>query len=269
LISFPNAKINIGLYVTTKRADGYHNIESVFYPVPCVDALEFVPSTNTSFATTGIPVPGNEEHNLCLKAYRLLRRDFSRIGELQIHLHKMIPMGAGLGGGSADGAFMVNMLNEFYKLNLSVDERKNYSSQLGSDCPFFIENRPAFVTGRGEVVEKISLNLSGWWIVLVFPGIHVATQLAFSKIKPAAAVFDLRNIESLPVEGWKRTIENQFEKSVFQEFPIIEEIKASLYLFGATYASMSGSGSSVYGLFRAKPNIEQFSFDAETRMYQL
>jgi 4-diphosphocytidyl-2-C-methyl-D-erythritol kinase len=269
LISFPNSKINIGLYVTSKRADGYHNIESVFYPVPCVDALEFVPSSKTSFATTGIPVPGNEEHNLCLKAYQLLRTDFSEIGDIQIHLHKMIPMGAGLGGGSADGAFMLNMLSEFYHLNLSVIELKNYSAQLGSDCPFFIENKPAFVSGRGEVIENISLNLSGWWVVLVFPGIHVSTQLAFSKIRPAAAGIDLSQIELLPVEEWKGRIENQFERSVFQEFPIIDEIKTSLYQFGATYASMSGSGSSVFGLFKAKPLVENFGFDAETRLYQL
>lgn len=269
MISFPNAKINIGLYITDKRDDGYHNLESIFYPVKCCDALEIVPADSLSFSATGIPVPGDVSDNLCLKAWHLLRKDFPSIKPLSIHLHKIIPMGAGLGGGSADGAFMIKMLNTYFDLGLSTTKQQNYAGQLGSDCAFFIENEPAFVSGRGEALEPISLNLNGWFLVLVFPGIHVSTQVAFSNVKPKPAPINLRNIQSLPVRDWKSMVHNQFEDSVFEKHPEIAEIKQTLYNSGAVYASMSGSGSSIYGIFESDPNELNLDFKSEFRVFEL
>jgi 4-diphosphocytidyl-2-C-methyl-D-erythritol kinase len=269
LISFPNAKINIGLYITGRRDDGYHNLESNFYHVKCCDALEIVPADSLSFSATGIPVPGDVSDNLCLKAWHLLHKDFSSIKPLSIHLHKMIPMGAGLGGGSADGAFMIKMLNTYFELGLSVNQQQNYAAQLGSDCAFFIENKPAFVSGRGEVIEPISLNLNGWFLVLVFPGIHVSTQVAFSNVKPKPAPLNLRDIQSLPLSEWKSNVHNQFEDSVFEKHQEIALIKQTLYNSGAVYASMSGSGSSVYGFFESDPNEINLDFKSEFRVIKL
>jgi len=261
LISFPNAKINIGLYITGKRDDGYHNLESVFYPVKCCDALEFVPSESLLFSATGIPVPGSEADNLCLKAWQLLHKDFPSLEPLSIHLHKMIPMGAGLGGGSADGAFMIKMLNAHFNLKISVAQQQDYAAKLGSDCAFFIENEPAFVSGRGEVLEPVSLNLKGWYIVLVFPGIHVSTQVAFSNVKPEQAPINLSRIHEIPVNEWKSIVHNQFEDSVFEKHPKIAGIKQALYDAGAVYSSMSGSGSSVYGFFESDPTSLKLQLD--------
>jgi 4-diphosphocytidyl-2-C-methyl-D-erythritol kinase len=269
VISFPNAKINLGLYITARRPDGFHNIESVFYPIPCKDALEFVPSQKPLFTSTGIPIPGDVHSNLCLRAVDLLRKDFSEIGMLNIHLHKMIPMGGGLGGGSSDAAFLINMLNNYYKLNLSIERRKIYAAQLGSDCSFFIKNEPAFVHGRGEFSEGITLNLSGWWLVLVFPGIHVSTPAAFANVKPRKAEIDLRLLAEHDVESWREKLNNQFEESVFEQFPAIEKIKNELYQLGATYASMTGSGSTVYALFKEAPDAISSPLFAETRVYPL
>lgn len=269
MISFPNAKINIGLYITGKRDDGYHNLESVFYPVNCCDALEFVPAKTLSFSATGIPVPGSEADNLCLKAWHLLRKDFPHIKPLMIHLHKMIPMGAGLGGGSADGAFMIKMLSTHFDLNISIIRQQRYAAQLGSDCAFFIENKPVFVSGRGEFLRPALLDLKGWFIVLVFPGIHVSTQLAFSNIKPLPAPVNLREIHEIPVCEWKGKVHNQFEDSVFEKHPKIAEIKQELYVSGAVYASMSGSGSSVYALFETDPNSLNLSLNSDFRVFEL
>lgn len=269
MISFPNAKINLGLYITGKRNDGYHNLESIFYPVKCCDALEFVPAESLTFSGTGIPIPGNETENLCLKAWHLLRKDFSRITPLNIHLHKMIPMGAGLGGGSADGAFMIKMLNNHFNLNLSISQQQNYAAQLGSDCPFFIENTPAFVSGRGEFTEPSVLNLKGWFIVLVFPGIHVSTKVAFANIKPKPAAINLKSLHEIPVSLWKDKLHNQFEDSVFEKHPEISDIKESLYHSGAVYASMSGSGSSVYALFESDPTNFNLNPKSEFRVFEL
>lgn len=254
MLSFPNCKINLGLHILGKRDDGFHNLETVFYPVPFKDALELIPSTNTGieFTATGLAVDGNAADNLCVKAYHLLKKDFPEIPTIKIHLHKAIPLGAGLGGGSADAAFMLKLLNEKFKLNLSTDQLINYALQLGSDCPFFIINKPCLATGRGEMLEEIAVDLSAYKIVLINPGIHINTGWAFSNITPAQPARSIKEIIHQPVNTWKDELKNDFESAVFTAHPAIKEIKEALYTQGAVYAAMSGSGSTVFGIF--EPN---------------
>ncbi len=259
MIVFPNCKINLGLHISGKREDGFHNLETVFYPVPFKDALELIPSTNTEieFTGTGLAVDGDAADNLCVKAYHLLKKDFPEIPAVKIHLHKAIPLGAGLGGGSADAAFMLKLLNEKFHLNLSTDQLINYALQLGSDCPFFIINNPCFATGRGEVLEQTALNLSAYKIVLINPGIHINTGWAFSNITPAPPVKSIKEIILQPINTWKAELKNDFETAVFTAHPAIKEIKETLYAQGAIYAAMSGSGSTVFGIF--EPNTGSVS----------
>ena len=254
MLSFPNCKINLGLHILGKRDDGFHNLETVFYPVPFKEALELIPSTNTGieFTATGLAVDGNAADNLCVKAYHLLKKDFPEIPTIKIHLHKAIPLGAGLGGGSADAAFMLKLLNEKFKLNLSTDQLINYALQLGSDCPFFIINQPCLATGRGEMLEEIAVDLSAYKIVLINPGIHINTGWAFSNISPAQPARSIKEIIHQPVNTWKDELKNDFESAVFTAHPAIKEIKETLYSQGAVYAAMSGSGSTVFGIF--EPN---------------
>ena len=251
MLVFPNCKINLGLHILGKREDGFHNLETVFYPVPFRDALESIPSTNTEieFTATGLAVNGKAADNLCVKAYHLLKKDFPELPAVKIHLHKAIPLGAGLGGGSADAAFMLKLLNEKFHLNLSTDQLINYALQLGSDCPFFIINKPCFATGRGEVLEEITLDLSVYKIVLINPGIHINTGWAFSNITLALPVKSIKEIIQQPIHTWKNELKNDFETAVFTAHPAIKEIKESLYAQGAIYAAMSGSGSTVFGIF--------------------
>lgn len=253
MIGFPNAKINIGLNITSKRLDGFHDLETVFYPVGWNDALEFVPSEEISFSSSGIVISGESESNLVMKAYRLLQKDFN-LPPLKIHLHKEIPFGAGLGGGSSDGAFMLSMLNKEFKLNLMGSDLEHYAAKLGSDCPFFIRNSPVFASGRGEVMEPVELSLNNWFILLIKPPVAVPTAKAFQWIIPAVPEYSLKTLIQQPVAAWKNTIVNQFELSVFQFYPEIEQVKNQLYDLGAVYASMSGSGSCVFGLFQELPN---------------
>ncbi len=255
MITFPNAKINIGLYVTGKRPDGYHDIESVFYPVPLCDALEIVPARELTFTTSGLPIPGGMQDNLCLKAYHLMAALHREIMPVHIHLLKKIPMGAGLGGGSADGAFMINLLNEFFDLGLNVETREQYAAQLGSDCPFFIENKPKLVTGRGEVMTSHSLDLKGWYIALVSSEIHISTQEAYSGIQPAPSGIEWGEIRTDNIRDWSRFLKNQFEDTILEIYPEIKKIKETLWEQGAEYVAMTGSGSSVYGLFKTKPPL--------------
>jgi 4-diphosphocytidyl-2-C-methyl-D-erythritol kinase len=259
VISFPNCKINLGLHILGKREDGFHNLETVFYPVPFKDALELIPSTNTDieFTGTGLVVDGNAADNLCVKAYHLLKKDFTEIRAVKMHLHKAIPLGAGLGGGSADAAFMLKLLNEKFHLNLSTDQLINYALQLGSDCPFFIINKPCFASSRGEVLEEILLDLSAYKIVLINPGIHINTGWAFSNITPALPEKSIKEIIQQPVNTWKDELKNDFETAVFSAHPAIKEIKEALYAQGAIYAAMSGSGSTVFGIF--EPNTGSVS----------
>ncbi len=252
MISFPNAKINIGLYITEKRTDGFHNLETVFFPVGWSDVLETAESDELRLTTSGISISGSPESNLVMKAYSLLQKDFD-LPVLKIHLHKQIPFGAGLGGGSADGAFMLQMLNKSFNLNLSMDKLLDYAAALGSDCPFFILNKPVFATGRGEIMRVIDLSLNGMFILLVKPPFEVSTARAFQNVVPRKPNVSLSELINLPIQNWKNNIINQFESSVFPQYPEIANIKDQLYDRGAVYASMSGSGSCVFGLFNERP----------------
>lgn len=252
MLTFPNSKINIGLYVTAKRPDGYHDLETVFYPIAIKDALEIIPAQSgaSGLHMTGLPVAGDWDKNLAWKAYTLLQQDFpEKVTPLSIHLHKLIPMGAGLGGGSADGAFMLTMLNTYFDLRLSHKTLEGYALLLGSDCPFFIHNTAAFAAGRGELLEDISIDLSPYSIQLICPEIHISTAIAFSGIIPGPATFPLRNIAQVPLTDWKDQVSNDFEHTLFSEYPVLREVKEQLYAGGALYASLSGTGSSVYGIF--------------------
>jgi 4-diphosphocytidyl-2-C-methyl-D-erythritol kinase len=263
MLTFPNAKINIGLFITAKRNDGYHDLETIFYPVVVRDALEIIdtPQANTSIRLTGLPVAGDQQNNLVWKAYTLLQRNFpGKVLSASIHLHKVIPMGAGLGGGSADGAFMLKMLNDHFNLELNTGQLEQYALELGSDCPFFIRNKVAFASGRGEQLEETELDLSDYSIQLIYPDIHISTAMAFAGITPAPASYSLRNISSLPLDKWKEHIRNDFETSLFPKYPLLQHLKEQLYAGGALYASLSGTGSTVYGIFKkgeqAKINSE-------------
>jgi 4-diphosphocytidyl-2-C-methyl-D-erythritol kinase len=256
MISFPNAKINLGLNIIEKRKDGFHNIETVFYPINICDVLEFIPNENLLFENSGLKIDGNSDNNLVVKSFKLLQTDFS-IPNIKIQLHKIIPFGAGLGGGSADAAFMIKSLNEFFRLQLSNSDLKNYASKLGSDCSFFIDNVPSFATQKGEVLTPSNLYLNEYFFVIVKPEVHVPTAIAYSNIKPKLAKIPLSEAIKQPIETWKNTILNDFEKSIFKEFPEIENIKKTLYKKGAIYASMSGSGSSVFGIFKNKIELSK------------
>ena len=251
MVSFPNCKINLGLHVTRKRADGYHDLETVFYPVMLKDALEIIRGTGNgvAFSSSGLHISGHSEDNLCVKAWSLLKTDFPNLPPITMHLHKAIPMGAGLGGGSADGAFALKMLNKLFQLNISQARLEQYALQLGSDCPFFIRNKPCLATGRGEMMEEIYIDLSAYRIALVNPAIHVSTADAFRGVIPANPSVNLSEIITKDPSTWKDLLHNDFEPSVFSKFPQIAAIKTRFYEHGAVYASMTGSGSTVYGLF--------------------
>ncbi|MCC7030925.1 MAG: 4-(cytidine 5'-diphospho)-2-C-methyl-D-erythritol kinase [Chitinophagaceae bacterium] len=249
MLHFPNCKINLGLHITGKRPDGYHDLESVFYPLPLRDALEMVVAETNSFATYGAPIPGDSSDNLVLKAYDVLKQNFPDILPVKIALLKNIPMGAGLGGGSANGAEALKMLNELFKLNLDDEVLAGYALKLGSDCPFFIKNCPALATGRGEILKPIDLDLSGYQFVIVKPPVHLSTAWAFSQICPQIAHSGLLQILAQPVDTWKNLLSNDFEPAVFKAYPQVGAIKNSLYQAGALYSSMSGSGSAVYAIF--------------------
>ena len=261
MIYFPNAKINLGLRVTSKREDGYHALDTVFFPVPLQDILEVITQSTPSaeaviFTHSGIPIPGDESTNLCIKAYNLLKKDYPELPSILLHLHKHIPMGAGLGGGSSDGAFMLRLLNDKYKLGIGSEQLQAYALALGSDCPFFIINEPVQASGRGEIMQPISCTLSSKTMVLVCPSIHVSTADAFSKIKLSPDAPSCASIVEGPIEKWKERLINDFEAPVFNAFPEIARIKETLYNAGAVYASMTGTGSTVYGIFEQSPAIK-------------
>lgn len=253
MISFPNAKINLGLHITSKRKDGYHEIETCLVPIPIYDALEMILETKkVTWNTSGIPIPGDKLDNLILKAYRIIKKDFPDIPPLSIHLHKSIPMGAGLGGGSADGAFAIKMMNSLFELHLDDFFLEEYAEKLGSDCPFFIENTPKIARGRGELLESISLNLRDNFLVLINPNIHIGTKEAYAGVIPTPSKVNLATLLQ-EKERWKNELVNDFEPSIFKNHPILKTIKESFYQAGAYYAAMSGSGSSMFGLFDQKP----------------
>jgi 4-diphosphocytidyl-2-C-methyl-D-erythritol kinase len=278
MLFFPNCKINLGLKITGKRADGYHNIATVFFPVPFNDVIEIIDNKEYSdgieFTQTGIPIAGEQNDNLCIKAWQLLKNDFPKLPSVKLHLHKAIPMGAGLGGGSADGAATLLLLNQKYLLNISETQLLSYALQLGSDCPFFIINKPCLASGRGELLQPISLTLKGYQLVLVNPGIHVNTGWAFSQlnleantlIDNALTIESLSNIILGEMVNWKDELKNDFEQIVFEKFPAIEVVKNTLYENGAVYASMSGSGSTVFGIFNEN-EIPHFDFPSNYQVF--
>jgi len=256
MIIFPNAKINIGLNIISRREDGYHNLETIFYPIKINDALEVIKADELSFESSGLEIPGRVEDNLCIKGYHLLKKDFD-LPPVKIHLHKNIPIGAGLGGGSADAAFFIKLMNQNFSLGLTDDRMMNYARQLGADCAFFIQNKPLFAFEKGDEFESIKLDLSNYKIVLVMPPVHVSTAEAYSGVKPAPVKESLMELIYRPVTEWKNVIKNDFEASVFKNHPMIRGVKASLYEAGALYASMSGSGSSVFGIFDKTPDLAE------------
>ena len=261
MIQFPNCKINLGLSILEKRTDGFHSLETVFYPVALNDSLEIVlnnhPNNDTvEFTSTGNPIPGNVSGNLCIKAYHLLKKDFPKITAVKIHLHKIIPMGAGLGGGSSDGAFTLIMLNDLFELKLAQAELINYAAQLGSDCPFFILNQAAHAIGRGEILQPIDIDLSNYTFALIHPGIPISTTWAFQQIKPGQKEKTIAAIIKAPIQTWKDHLINDFEKPVFGAHPNLQTIKNELYQQGAIYASLSGSGSTIFGIFPKGHRLE-------------
>jgi 4-diphosphocytidyl-2-C-methyl-D-erythritol kinase len=254
MVSFPNAKINLGLQVIRKRADGYHDLETVFYPIKGLqDALEIVHGNqvdeNPLFTISGLPINGDTKDNLCIKAYHLLKKDFPSLPPIQMHLHKAIPMGAGMGGGSADGAFTLDLLNRQFNLELNQEQLIAYALELGSDCPFFVINQPCFATSRGEQLEPISVDLLNYTILLINPGIHIPTGWAFGQLTPKSSVENCKTIVQAPVNTWRDRLINDFEAPVMASYPAIRDIKDRLYEHGAIYASMTGTGSTVYGIF--------------------
>ena len=271
MLTFPCAKINLGLNITSKREDGYHNLETIFYPVPLTDALEvklmhddFPSDEPCDLKITGNAVDCDEKNNLVVKAYTLLAQDF-KLPRVHTHLVKRIPMQAGLGGGSADGAFMIRLLDERFRLNMGIAEMERYASRLGSDCAFFITAEPSFATGRGEVLEPVNIaeqNLQGYYIAIVKPAIAESTREAFKQIICRQPEHCCRDIVRQPVETWKTVLTNDFEEPAFKQHPELADIKQRLYDLGAVYAQMSGSGSAFFGLFRTDPQQLKNAFPA-------
>lgn len=266
MITFPIAKINLGLNVVEKRPDGYHNLETVFYPVRIEDALEvyemdtqFPSPVDCDLKVTNIPIEGDEQRNLVVHAYQLLKDDFPQLPRVHAHLYKGIPTQAGMGGGSSDCAFMITLLNSLFSLGLSEQQMQQYAARLGADCAFFVASRPAYAEGIGELLQPVSLDLSGLYLAVVRPAIPVPTREAFSLITPHRPVRNCRDIVSQPVETWRDELVNDFEQSVFALHPEIGTIKQQLYDMGAVYAAMSGSGSAVFGLFRQPVSLDVFT----------
>ena len=267
MIIFPNCKINLGLQIIRRRNDGYHDLQTVFYPIKIYDALEVIQKPGESvkkiqgkpgngtvkewlqFQCTGLDAGNDPSSNLCVKAFLLLKKDFPQIPFIQMHLHKTIPIGAGLGGGSADAGFTLLLLNEKFSLGISHEKLLDYALQIGSDCPFFIINKPCYATGRGEFLEPLALDLSSYRLIIVHPGIHINTSQVYSEITPTIPAKSIKEIIKQNIETWRDELKNDFEELIFKNYPEIKKIKNELYESGSIYAAMSGSGSTVYGIF--------------------
>jgi 4-diphosphocytidyl-2-C-methyl-D-erythritol kinase len=252
MILFPPAKINLGLNVLFKRDDGYHELDTCMISIPLCDALEILPAKEFSFHQTGLVIPGNEEDNLCVRAYKLMVENF-KVAPVYIHLRKEIPMGAGLGGGSANASFVLKGIKEIYKINCSDSELENIAAELGSDCPFFIKDEAQIAKGRGEVLSPCNVDLTGYFIKIIYPGIHVGTKEAYAGIVFGKNEYSIKEIVESPIETWHERLINDFEASVFSLHPELAEIKNKLYSEGAIYAAMSGSGSTLFGIYRQEP----------------
>ena len=267
MLVFPNAKLNLGLYITSQRPDGFRNLESVFVPLPWTDALEVLPAASeTTLTLTGLPIPGDPATNLCRRAYELLQADF-QLPPVQMHLHKVVPIGAGLGGGSGDAAFALRALNDLFSLNLTPEALEAYARRLGSDCAFFIRNQPVFAFEKGDVFEPIQLSLTGTACKVVYPGLHISTAEAYARVQPRPPRHDLRTALAQPLDTWRHTVSNDFEDALTPHYPVLGEIKQQLYAAGAVYASLSGSGSAVYGLFPDQEAPPQLKFPAAYRVW--
>jgi len=260
MLTFANAKINLGLNLTEKRADGYHNLETIFYPIKLNDVVEIIDADETNCIIKGIDIPGDAEDNICLRAFKTLQSDFN-LSHQQIVLLKNIPVGAGLGGGSADAAFLIKLVNDKFTLGLSIEKMQDYARVLGADCAFFIENKPTFAFGKGDEFEDLKIDLSNYFMVLVKPEIHVSTAEAYSKVRVKQPTTSLKELINLPLSEWKGNIVNDFEISVFERYPEIDEIKTKLYAAGATFALMSGSGSSIFAIFERKVDLPELEKD--------
>ena len=261
MIFFPPAKINLGLKVLRKRSDGYHELDTCMIPVPLHDVLEILPAQAFSFHQTGFTFPGADSDNLCIRAYRLLEKEF-HLPPVYMHLRKIIPMGAGLGGGSSDAAWVLKGLNTIFNLGLANVQLEEFASQLGSDCPFFIANAPQMAGGRGEVLSSSNVDLSGCFLKLVNPGLHVGTAEAYAGVHFSGEYPALSEFLRKPISEWKMNVENDFEQSVFERYPEIEQIKQQLYSEGAVFALMSGSGSTVYGIYKEEP-VKSFTHQSD------
>ena len=266
MITFPIAKINLGLNVVEKRADGYHNLQTVFFPVPLLDALdvqemgaEFPSQYDCDLKVSNIHIDGDEQRNLVVRAYNLLKQDFPDMPRVHAHLYKGIPTQAGMGGGSSDCGFMITLLNKMFNLGLSDEQMIQYAARLGADCAFFILNKPCYAEGIGEKLQPIQLSLSGWYLSLVRPDIPVSTREAFALIKPHYPEFNCKEVVQLPVEEWRGKLTNDFEDSVFAVHPELDAVKNRLYQLGATYAAMSGSGSTLFALSKQPLNLDEFA----------
>jgi len=261
MIFFPNAKINIGLNIVSKRADGYHNLETIFYPIPLTDVLEFITPKNiiakTSMQLSGSSLGIPDSENICIKAYNMLAEHYA-LPNLQMYLHKIIPSGAGLGGGSSDAGFLLKHLNEYFKLNINEDKLIEYASKIGADCAFFIKNKAVFAGGIGNKFEELELNLKGYYILIVKPKFSINTAMAFKNINPTIPEISLKELIKQPIGKWKNMIKNDFEKPLFKAYPALADIKSDLYESGAEYASMSGSGSAMFGIYKTKPQVSKF-----------
>lgn len=270
MIVFPHCKINLGLSIIAKRPDDYHELETVFYPVGLDDILEIISTNNASkdvqFTSSGLEIPGDHSQNLCVKAYYLLKKDFPAIPSIKMHLHKNIPMGAGLGGGSSDGTAVLKLLNHQFNLGLNNEQLVDYASTLGSDCAFFIYENACHAKGRGEILQSFNCDLSNFQIVLIHPGIHISTAWAFSQINPHDKQKTISEIVSGPIDNWKNDLLNDFEAPIINTHPIIGELKQMLYQHGAIYASMTGSGSSIFGLFPKQQKLTKQMFGAKFRI---
>lgn len=260
MLSFANAKINLGLFLTEKRSDGYHNLQTVFYPIKINDVVELIDADKTDCIIKGIDIPGNANDNICLKAFQAMQSDYNFPNQ-QIILLKNIPVGAGLGGGSADAGFVIKLVNNKFNLQLSEEQMEAYAKPLGADCAFFIKNKPVFAVGKGDEFEELEVDLSHQFLVLVKPPIHVSTAQAYSKVNVKQPIKSLKELIALPVDDWKGKILNDFEPSVFAAYPEIERVKTALYKAGATFALMSGSGSAVFAIFDAPVQLPRLEKD--------
>lgn len=259
MITFPNAKINLGLNIVEKRPDGYHNLETIFYPIPLEDILEIKADSNLAsdfqLNISGMEVESNADKNLVVKAYKLLKAEFD-LPPIQIFLHKTIPSGAGLGGGSADASFMLKLLNDYFELQLSSTRLEELATTLGADCPFFIQNKVTFAQGIGDLFSPVELSLKGYYLYLIKPDLFISTAMAFCNITPKYPEISLKDIANLPLEQWKTYMVNDFEEPIFRQLPQLKQLKDRMYDLGAIYAAMSGSGSTIYGLFKEPHQLE-------------